>query len=903
VLRGRERETEALREVLGRTREGQGGALVVRGEAGVGKTSLLEWALGESSGFRPLRTTGAEFEMELAFAGLHALCAPLLDARDGLPAPQLKALEAAFGFRPGAAPDPLRAGMAVLTLLSDAADEAPVVCVIDDAQWLDRASAQAMAFAARRVGSERVAVLFGAREPLVPGELAALPALHVEGLSDSTARELLVSVLRGPLDERVMDRILAEARGNPLALRELAAAGVSGQLAGGFAVSAGEGPLDRLFQARLEDLPPDTRLLLLLAAAEPLGDPVLLWRAAERLGLGPAAAAPAEAVDLLRVGSQVRFFHPLVRAAVYRPASAADRRRVHAALAAVTDEHVDPDRLAWHRAQAAAGPDEDVAAALGRSADRARERGGMAASAAFLERAAALTPDTGRRMERLLVAAEAKLESGAPDEAQSMTRAIDDAAIPDLLRARKEVLLATIAYSLQRGADAPPLFLEAARRLGPLDARAARETHVYALLAAIAAGSLGAGVADAAAAALAAPPAPDPPRAIDLLLDGLALLVHGDRRRATPLLQRAVADPGGEVWLGRPTLLTLVAIELWDLESYERILTEQVAGLRASGALTMMPHALSPLAGSLLPTGRFRAAEALLDESDTLAEAIGIAPLRYANMHVAALRGDADLTTTLVDEALRDATERGEGLLVTFAHYATALLCNGRADYAGALAAARRAVTAADLSFEGMRLRELIEAAVHAGEREGCPEALRALRERTQATDTRWGRGTEACCAAVLADGAAADERYREALDQFERGRCFLELGRAELLFGEWLRREGRRQEARARLRDAHERLTAIGAAGFADRALRELRATGEHARRRRPETADELTPQELHIARLVGTGATSKEVAAELFVSPRTVDAHLRNIFRKLDITSRRQLRGMTLDEAAVVP
>jgi DNA-binding CsgD family transcriptional regulator len=907
ALRGRESEVEALERLLLAARAGEGGALVVRGEAGIGKTALLENVLGAASGFRQLQASGVEFEMELPFAELQRLCAPILDGLERLPKAQRGALDAAFALSDGgSAPDPLRVGFAVLTLLSEAAGEQPLLCVVDDAQWLDQASAQALAFVARRLLAEPVALIFAQREPSEGHELrelAELPELPVQGLGEADARDLLAAEIHAPLDQRIRDRIIAEARGNPLALLELPRSAGPTDLARGFGLPERPAVSQRVeasYQARLALLPDDTRTLLLLAAAEPVGDPLLLWRAAAALGLGPEAATPAEAAELLEIGSAVRFRHPLVRSAAYRAASPARRRSVHAALADATDPEVDPDRRVWHLAQATLGLDETVAAELVSSAERARARGGVAAAAAFLERAAALTPDSGDRMERTLLAAEAKLEAGAPEQAQTLIATIDRTAMPDLPRARTEMLRGLIAYSQRRGADAPPLFRQAAQRLESLDARAARETHIHAVLATIAAGSLGTGAREAAAAALAAPPAPEPARTLDELLDGLALLMAGERAKATPMLQRALADPGGEVWMGRPTLLCLVAVELWDLAAYERVLTEQVAQLRAAGALTMMPHALSPLAGSLLPTGRFRAAEALLAESDELAETIGIAPLRYSNMHVAALRGDVDLTTALVEVGLRDATERGEGLLVTFGHYATALLLNGRADYAGALAATRRAVAPVDFSFEGMRLREFIEAAVHAGERDGCAEALSALRERTDATDTRWGRGTGACCAALLAGGATAEEHYRHAADQFERGACFLELGRAELLFGEWLRRENRRTDAREQLQRAYERLSAMGASGFAERALQELRATGERARRRTPETADELTPQELHIARLVATGATSKEVAAELFLSPRTIDAHLRSVFRKLGITSRRQLRNLPLAETA---
>jgi DNA-binding CsgD family transcriptional regulator len=896
VLRARERETAVLSETLERARAGAGGALVVRGEAGVGKTSLLEWALERTNGCRVLRATGAEFEMELPFAGLHALCAPLLDGRERLPAPQREALEAAFGFRSGGSPDPLRAGMAALTLLSDAADDGPVVCVVDDAQWLDRASAQALAFAARRIGSDPVAMLFAVREPAVRSELVALPALPLEGLPASDARALFLSMVHARLDAQVIEQIVAEARGNPLALRELALGAGPGRLAGGFAVALSERPAENLFHGRLRDLPPDTRLLLLLAAAEPLGDPALLWRASEELGLSPAAAAPAEEAGLLEVGSRVRFHHPLVRSAVYRPASSKDRRRVHAALAEVTDERADPDRRAWHRAQAAVGANEEVAAELVRSAERARARGGMAAAAAFLARAVELTPEHDRRLDRALIAAEARLHAGEPDGARELLQSADPEVLDPLRAAQVERLRGQIAYNVQRGMDAPPLLRRAAQRLEGLDVRLARDAHLDALFATVVVGAHDAEISEAATIALSAPPAPDPPRIADRLLDGLALILTGDRPRGTATLKRALTASPAETLNGPPQIITLVCLELWDLEAYIEILSRQIDRARADGALAALPQTLGPISTALLLKGRVRAAEAMLDEAEELAEATGM-PTVYPRVHLAALRGNTTEARGLFDAVVADATARGETMLVSYTRFAEAMLHNGRGDYAAALAVAQEPSAWAPLAW-GKVQRELVEAAVHAGDRSAADEAFSVLRERTQAAGTDWGLGVEASSAALLAEGADADALHRMAIGHLERGDVGTELARARLLYGEWLRREGRRLDARRQLRAAYERFSAMGAEGFAGRALRELRATGERARRRSPETVDELTPQELHIARLVGAGATSKEVAAELFLSRRTIDAHLRNIFRKLDISSRRQLRSLGLDE-----
>jgi DNA-binding CsgD family transcriptional regulator len=900
VLLGRARERRALAELLDSARSGHGGAIVVRGEAGVGKSALIDDAVASAHDVRLLRATGTEFEMELAFAGMHQLCAPLLDRLDDLPGPQREALEVSFGQKVGAPPDPFLVGLATLTLLSDAAADAPVLCVVDDAQWLDRASARALTFAARRVADERVAVLLGVRETGRPLEVDALPGLPVGPLPEAEARALLAAAIRAPLDEQVRDRIVAEARGNPLALLELAAVTAPAGLAGGFGVSApSAGPVEDLFHRRIEELPPETRRLLLVAAAEPLGDPLLLWRAAQRLGVAVAAAAPAEDTGLLEIDRRVRFRHPLVRSAVYRAASPTERRRVHGALADVTDERLDPDRRAWHRAQAAAGPDEEAAAELVGSAGRARLRGGLAATAAFLERAAALSPDPQRRVERLLDAVESWLAAGAPDEADDLLATVNEDALAPLLRARTELLRGRLALFTRRSFHAPTPLRRAARRLESLDVEAARETHLDALLAALIVGPLGEDVPAAATAARLAPAASGPPRTVDLLVDGVAALLQGERATGTPPLQEALADTDAAVWTHRPMLVALVALEMWDMDAYVRILDLNAERARAAGALTSLPNVLEALAGAAVPTGRFRTADLLHEEADEHATSACIAPPTYCGLYLAALRGQEEVATSGIDAVLQDATARGEGLLVAYSHFATAVLYNGLADYPRALAAARMAWDQLSFGFVGMLLRELVEAAVRAGRPELGAEAFVALREGTRASGTAWARGNEACCAGLLADGETAEGHYREALEHLARAGADLELARARLLYGEWLRREGRRVDAREQLRTAREVLTEIGADGFAQRAERELRATGQRVRRQRdPRTVDALTPQELHVARLAATGAASKGIAAELFLSPRTVDAHLRSIFRKLGISSRRQLWGTVLDE-----
>ena len=527
MLRGRRDECAVLDRLLEGARGGRSGVLVLKGEAGVGKTALLEHAVGSASDMRGIRAAGVQSEMELAFAALHQLCMPLLEWLERLPGPQRDALATTFGLSEGAVPDRFFVGLATLGLLSEAAEERPLVCVVDDAQWLDRASAQVLAFVGRRLGAEPVVMLFGVREP--SEEFAGLPKLVVEGLSDRAARDLLASVIAGRLDERVADQIVTETRGNPLALLELPRGLSSAQLAGGFGLPGAlslEGRIEESFQQRLEALPEDTQRLLLVAAAEPGGDPTLVWRAAERLSITGTALEPAELTGLIEIDGSVRFRHPLVRSAVYRAASAQQRRRVHRALADMTDAETDPDRRAWHLAEATAGPEESVAAELERAAGRAQARGGLAAAAAFLERAAALTPEPASRAQRALAAAQTKYEAGALDDALTLLATAESGALGDLERARVDLLRAQIAFASRRGSDAPPLLLKAARELEAVDPDLARATYLEALAAARFAGPLGrgAGVVEVSEAALAGPQPPQPPRPPDLLLQGLAVL-------------------------------------------------------------------------------------------------------------------------------------------------------------------------------------------------------------------------------------------------------------------------------------------------------------------------------------------------------------------------------------------
>ena len=898
-----------LDRLLQDVRSGQSGVLVLRGEAGVGKSALLDHLRGRASGCRLARLAGVESEMELAFAGLHQLCAPMLDRLERLPVVQRDALQAAFGLTHDDPPDRFLVGLAVLSLLADAAEQSPVVCLVDDAQWLDRVSAQTLAFVARRLLAERVALVFAVREPSEDDELVGLPELVVTGLGHGDARALLETAITGRLDARVHDRIIAETRGNPLALLELPRDLTAAELAGGFALPDAQplaGRIEQSFVHRLSELPAATRRLLLVAASEPIGDVSLLWRAADGLGITADAAAPAESADLIEFRARVRFRHPLVRSAAYRAATSTDRREAHRALADATDPDTDPDRRAWHRAHAAAGPDEVVAHELERSADRALSRGGVAAAAAFLARAVELTPDPGRRGPRALAAAQAKFDAGAPDAAFALLTTAELGPLDDLQRARLERLRAQIAFARTRGRDARQLLLAAARRLEPLDAALARETYLEALRAAIFAGRLddGDGVQDTVEAMRDAPPAPRSPRPIDLLLDGLATrFSHGyaagvePLRRALASFDRAVQPDGDDdmrwLWLACPVAPEPLAPDLWDDDTWHDLASRAVGLARDSGALNVLPTALTYRAVVHVHAGEFGAASDLIEEADAITRATGSTPVVYTSLLLAAYRGLEPEASDLIATGVRDAAARGEGRAVGLADHATAVLHNGLGRSGEALAAARRACEHDDLGFYGWSLAELVEAGARSGEHEVAADALRRLEERTGACGTDWARGIEARSRALLADDDRAEPLYREAIEQLGRTRMVVHLARAHLVYGEWLRRENRRVDAREQLRAAHEAFGGMGAAAFAERARRELLATGETVRGRSPEARDQLTAQEAQIARLAADRHTNPEIGAQLFISPRTVEYHLRKVFMKLDISSRKELRG----------
>ena len=895
-------ERDVLDRLLAGVSEGQSAVLVIRGEAGIGKTALLNYAADQAAGFSVVQVTGVEAEMELPFAATHQLCAPaVLEYIGALPQPQRDALNVALGLASGDVPEPFLVGLAVLGLLSAAAEDRPLLCLVEDAQWLDAASGMILGFVARRLLAESLLMVVTVRDPNARHDFDGLPELVLHGLGEEDARTLLMRAIPGRLDDRVRDRIVAETRGNPLALVDLPRSMSAAELEGGFGLLAATDlprHLEDHYLQRARKLPEETQRLLLLAAAEPIGDATLVWRAAHGLGIEMSSLAPAEDAQLVEVGTRVRFRHPLVRSALYGAAAASERRAAHRALADVTDPDTDPDRRAWHRAHAAVGVDEGVAEELERSADRAQARGGAAAAAAFLARATELTPAPAERGRRALAAAQAKFDAAESDAALELLTTAELAPLDALQRARLERLRAAIVFARTRGSDAPALLLGAARRLEPLDAAMARETHLEALTAALFAGRLGRkpDVRECAEAALAAPAAPQPPRAIDLLLDGLATrFTEGYGAGLPPLrdaliafrnVDRLTAADARWLWLA-----CRLAQDLWDDDVWHVLATRGVRVAREAGALTVLPGMANFLAALKIHTGAFDEAAALIDEVAAITQAIGIPPLRYSAGMLAASRGDRDELQALYDDGLPGAIARGEGSVLGLLYSTTAMLHNGSGRYGEALEAARQAVEYPDLIAYGVGLVELIEAAVRIDRPDEAASALDRLSERTQASGTDWALGLEAVSRALLSEGPDAETLYLEAIERLGRSRGVVNLARARLLYGEWLRRENRRVDAREELRAAYETFSGIGAQGFAERARNELLATGETVRSRTDDARAVLTPQEAHIARLARDGLSNPEIGAQLFISPRTVQYHLRKVFLKLGITSRNQL------------
>ncbi|WP_421733169.1 AAA family ATPase [Cellulomonas sp.] len=907
-LRGRGSECAALDAHVEAARGGDSRAVVLRGEAGIGKTALLDYVAARSTGCRVVRVVGIESEMELPFAAIHQLSWPLLDGLERVPAPQREALETAFGLSSGPPPDRFFVGLALLSQLSEHADAQPVVCLVDDAQWLDRSSAQVLSFVARRLHADSVVIVLAERDGDAPSEFEGLPELRLGGLSDADAAGLVMAASLGPLDRSVRGRIIAEAHGNPLALLELPRGQSSTDLAGGFSVTGRltvPSRIEASYRRRIQMLPSETQRLLLVAAADPVGDPSLFWRAASELDIPVDAAAPAEADDLIEIDARVGFRHPLLRSAIYRAASPTERRTAHRALAAATDPDVDPDRRAWHRAQAVLGPDDVVAAELERSAGRAKARGGLAAAAAFLQRSVALTREPARRADRALAAAQASLQAGAFDAASGLVAAAETGPLDELARARVDRLKAEIAFAQNRGGEASLLLLRAARKLETLDVRLSRTTYLDAWAAALFAGGLaraGGTLRDVSFAVATAPEPETSPLPCDVLLDGLALVFTDGRPAAVPALRRAVAafasrDVSDDELLRWGWLATRAANLVWD---YDRGLEIGMAAARLardSGALEALAVVDNACGQAAVFGGDFARAALFAAEVDTLKEATDTRIAPHAALVLAGPRGHEAQASDLIARAIDHGTAGGQGTAVQYARWSKAVLMNGLGRYDEALA---EAVAACDhtpeLHIASWALNELIEAATRTGHTEMARDALHRLGEHVQACDTEWSLGIHARSRALLSEGHAAEQSYREAIERLRRTQLRPDLARAHLLYGEWLRRQGLRVNAREQLRTAHEMLSTIGMDAFAERARRELLATGEKARSRTVETRERLTLQEAQIAQLASDGLTNPEIGARLYLSARTVEWHLGKVFTKLRVSSRRELNATLL-------
>ena len=873
--------------------------LVVRGEAGIGKTALLQHLVDAAWGCRVVHATGVESEMELPFAGLHQLCATMLRGLDSLPGPQRDAASTAFGLTAGTPPDRLLIGLAILNLLAAASEDTPLLCVIDDAQWLDRESAQTLAFVARRILADRLGIVFATREP--GAELAEFPELIVKGLSKGDAQTLLSAIHHIPLDERVRSRIVAETHGNPLALVEWSRGLTPAELAGGLGLPpllSLSGQIEEHFRRRLAELPEPTQRFLTVAAAEPTGDPIIVWRAAAALGIDPNDAMPAVDADLVEISVRVWFRHPLVRSATYSAASFADRQRAHRALADATDPEIDPVRRAWHRALGSTGPDEAIAVELEQSARRARARGGLAAAAALLERSVAFTEDPSRSGPRMLAAAANHQSAGSFDAAARWLTAAEAAPLDDLRRVQLDMLRGRYASTGGDARGASELLLRAARRLEPLDLGAAFDTYLQAMGAAMLAGNFANGARSREIArAVQRCPSSSEPTMIESLVVALAQAAVDGTAAAASSLRRVLDTTATDAVATVPfygfAYLGAAATLLWDFDVNNRLTAMHVAATREIGALTMLPWALNTVALLLTLEGELDRAASMIGEAEQIVDATGgNIGMAWSRAVLAGWRADGE-SLQLIDEVAEPGRAAGNAQALKHALWGRAILHNGMGQYERAVAAGAEALQHPADWGTHMFFHEHIEAAVRSGQPRAGAATLELLRDATAGCDSGWAVGLLRRSEAVLADGTAAEGLYREAIDRLDGTRLRPEAARARLLYGEWLRRQDRRVDARNELRRANEMLTDIGTLAFAQRARRELLATGETIRRRTADAYNELTAQEAHIAQLAADGRTNPEIGEQLFISPRTVEWHLGKVFTKLDVTSRKELRG----------
>lgn len=904
MLRGRARELGVLKDLLGAVRRGQSQTLVIVGEPGIGKSALLNYLVNEAMGFSVVQAAGSESERGLPFAALQQLTAPLLDYLPRLPEPQREALSVAVGLTTGRSPECFLVSLGVVGLFSEASGERPLLCVLDNVQWLDHASAQALGFVARRLLAERVAMVFATSEH--SADLTGLRELDVTGLRGDDARAVLQSALSGPLDPHVTDRIIAETRGNPLALLELPKSMTPADLAGGFGVPGSVGVATRIeesFCRRFHALPAQTRELAVLAAAESTGDASLVWRAAELLGIQHDAVTPAATAGLLDISARVNFRHPLARSAAYRAASPADRQRAHRALAQVIDPKFDPARRAWHRAYGSAGPDDEIAAELEKCAAQAQARGGLAAAAAFLEKSVELTLDAAQRGRRAVAAADAKQEAGDSEAAAVLLGIAAAAPLDDMDRARVDLVRARGAFATNRRREAPMLLLQAARRLGPLDPTLARQTILDAFIAALFAGRQAGdvGVAQVAEAARETPHRASARTVLDFLVDGLGLLVTEGHHAAAADLKRilqtfrSVACDSLSTQVRWLWLASRVAMELFDDAILHELSDVQIELARQAGALNVLPVALRSRFVVELTAGRLEAAAMLVDEMESLTQIISGEPQGYGALVLEAWRGHSDDVRARIDAVRANLEQRSEGVGLTVVDWATAVMYNGIGRYADAADAAGRACShPEEVGLSMWSVPELIEAAVRNGDSDRAATAIDRLTTAAAVSGTDWALGLLARSRALLSNDSEADQFYGEAISKLIRTRARVDLARAHLVYGEWLRRQKRRLDAREHLRVAHEMFAANGLDGFAERCARELRATGGTPAANAEHPAPELTAQEAQIARMARDGLSNADIGTRLFISPRTVEYHLRKVYGKLGISSRNGLSRM---------
>jgi DNA-binding CsgD family transcriptional regulator len=903
-LVGRSEECAALYGLLESARQGLSGTLVIRGDAGIGKTALIDEAIKAADDFLVVRFTGVESEHDLAFAALHRLLTPILHQIARLPTPQRDALNSALGLTSGPPADRFLVGLGVISLAANAARAAKrLLCVIDDAQWVDRESLDALAFWGRRIHAEGIALVFAERdESPSPSPLDGFAQLHVGGLQDEAARTLVLSDARLHLDREVLDRIVADMGGNPLALLELATRRTPEQI-----ISAVTAPLPLPLGERLEAhymrqvraLPVETQMVLLLVAAESSGDAKFLRKVATLLGTTVDAAEAAEAAGLLSLDSPVKFRHPLIRAAVYGGARPADRRAVHRALAAATDDEGDVDRMAWHLAAATIGGDEEVAVVLERSADRAGVRGGHNARAALLTRAAELTPDPESAARRRVDAAAAALAGGSPVQ----THALLELASPNLL----DPTICAIAKRLEGSAwiltghtaIAAPILLSAGEALLQTNTRVGRDTLLEALQAAFLSGHLGEandGIARAVAKAASSPNLED--TVADRLLDSLALYVTSGYVAAVEHFRSAIAamlsdDVPPEQLIRWSVLGSSLTRALWDQDAHDQFMRRVAHVTRERGALPFLAVALEACATSEMWAGHFSAADAHVEDAIDVYAAAGFGTVSrgIVGLDLAASRGRIDVAKEKAGVVMMVARELGMGSSENVVDRSLVVLALGTGEYADALKHASALFDRDPLPLGNEVLPDMIEAAVRTGDLVAASKAMERIAERAPASGTPWAMGLLARSRALLAEDEE-EPLYRESIELLGSTRMVMETARSHLLFGEWLRRQGRRIEARDELRIAFEMFDTMGAEAFAGRSRVELLATGEHARRRNFETATDLTPQEAHVARLAADGHTNGEIAARMYISASTVEYHLHKVYRKLDVTSRRRLK-----------